>query len=155
MIHQGRAYLAAACLLVAACHSESPSAATPPSASPTVATAADTQVYSGIGSGETVHFTGTEPFWGGEVSGETLTYETPDNQVGRMVAVSRFAGRNGLSFSGELDDMPFVLAVTPGQCSDGMSDRSYPFTATLQVDGQQRNGCAWTDKQPYRGAAQP
>jgi uncharacterized membrane protein len=155
MIDPRRASVAAACLLVAACHNGSPPAATSPSSSPTVVTAADTQAYSGIGSGEAVHFTGTEPFWGGEVSGETLTYKTPENQVGQMVAVSRFAGRNGLSFSGELDDMPFVLAVTPGQCSDGMSDRSYPFTVTLQVDGQQRNGCAWTDKQPYSGAAQP
>lgn len=155
MIDPGRASLAAACLLVAACHSGNPSPTASPSPAPTVATAADTQVYSGIGAGETVHFTGTEPFWGGEVSGETLTYTTPDSQAGQLVAVDRFAGRNGLSFSGNLDDMPFVLAVTPGKCSDGMSDRSYPFTVTLQVKGQQRNGCAWTDKHPYSGAKQP
>jgi uncharacterized membrane protein len=155
MIDPARASLAAACLLVAACHNASPSPAASPTPSPTVATAADTQVYSGIGSDETVHFTGTEPFWGGDVTGPALTYQTPDSQAGEMVAVDRFAGRNGLSFSGNLDDMPFVLAVTPGKCSDGMSDRSYPFTATLQVKGQQRNGCAWTDKHPYSGSKQP
>lgn len=125
------------------------------STTPTVATAADTQVYSGIKPGEVVHFTGTEPFWGGQVSDKVLTYTTPENQAGEMVAVDRFAGRNGISFSGELGDKPFVLAVTPGTCSDGMSDRSYPYTVTLQVKGEQRNGCAWTDKQPYTGPKQP
>ena len=120
-----------------------------------MATAADTARYSGIGAHEKVQFTGTEPFWGGEVSEGVLTYTTPENEAGEMVAVDRFDGRNGISFSGELDDMPFVLAVTPGKCSDGMSDRAYPFTVTLQVRGEQRNGCAWTDKQPFSGAKNP
>jgi uncharacterized membrane protein len=149
----GPSVLVSTLLLLAACHGSagSPSA----SGSTTVATAADTQAYAGIGAGETVRFTGTEPFWSGEVSGETLTYKTPDDQEGAMVVVDRFAGRNGVSFSGDLDHMPFVLAVTPGKCSDGMSDRSYPFTATLQVRGQQRQGCAWTSKRPFTGPKQP
>jgi len=114
-------------------------------------TAADSRPYSGIGAGEAIHFTGTEPFWGGEVSGDTLTYQTPDDQKGRQIAVARFAGRNGVSFSGDLDGKPLVLAITPGRCSDGMSDRAYPFAATLQVRGEQRQGCAWTERQPFSG----
>ena len=120
-----------------------------------MATAADTATYAGIGTGEVVHFTGTEPFWGGQVSGQVLTYTTPENQTGDMIAVDRFAGRNGISFSGEFADTPFVMAVTPGKCSDGMSDRSYPFTVTLQVKGELRKGCAWTDKQAFTGPKQP
>jgi len=102
-----------------------------------------------------VHFTGTEPFWSGEVLAKALRYSTPENQDGAMVAVDRFAGRNGISFSGQLNDKPFVLAVTPGKCRDGMSDRRYPFVVTLQVEGRQREGCAWTDKQPFTGPKQP
>ena len=117
----------------------------------TTVTAADSHPYSGIGAAESVHFTGTEPFWGGEVSGDTLTYRTPDDQQGRPIAITRFAGRNGLSFSGDLDGKPLVLAITPGRCSDGMSDRAYPFAATLQVRGEQRQGCAWTERQPFTG----
>ena len=49
----------------------------------------------------------------------------------------------------------FALAVTPGDCSDGMSDRTYPFVATLQVAGEQRNGCAWTERRPFTGSAAP
>ena len=64
-------------------------------------TAADTQSYSGIGPQETVHFTGTEPFWGGQAAGQTLTYQTPDDQQGQRLTVERFAGRNGISFSGD------------------------------------------------------
>ena len=163
MIRLGRAIAPLVFALLAACNgstsspspvpSGSPSAA--PSAAPTIATAADTATYAGIGTGEVVHFTGTEPFWGGQVSGQVLTYTTPENQAGDMVAVDRFAGRNGISFSGELDGMPSVLAVTPGQCSDGMSDRSYPFTVTLQVRGETRKGCGWTDKQAFTGSEHP
>jgi uncharacterized membrane protein len=142
-------------LALAACHGGAGSPSAAPSPTSTVVTAADTQAYSGIAPDEVVRFTGTEPFWGGQVSGQALTYTTPENQSGEMIAVDRFGGRNGISFSGELGGMPFVLAVTPGQCSDGMSDRRYPFTVTLQVKGEQREGCAWTDRQPYTGPKQP
>ena len=36
-----------------------------------------------------------------------------------------------------------------------VGDRSYPFAVTLQVRGEQRQGCAWTDKHPFTGAQQP
>jgi uncharacterized membrane protein len=114
-----------------------------------------TQAYDGIAVGETVTFTGTEPFWGGEVSRGTLVYKTPEDIEGRRIAVERFAGNNGVSFSGELDDAPFVMMVTPGTCSDGMSDRTYPFTVTLMVKGEQRSGCAHTTSQPFTGPQQP
>jgi len=45
--------------------------------------------------------------------------------------------------------------VTPGACSDGMSDRSYPYTVTLQVRGEQRQGCAWTARTSYTGPENP
>ena len=69
--------------------------------------------------------------------------------------VAAFAGRNGLSLSGEIEDAPFDMAITPGECSDGMSDRTYPFTVTLQVSGEQRSGCAWTESKPFSGPEHP
>lgn len=153
MMHPGRAVVPCLCLAMTACGGAGSERSS--GSSPTIVTAADTQPYSGIRADESVHFTGTEPFWSGQVSGETLTYVTPDKQAGEMVVVDRRAGRHGISFSGDLGQMPFVMAVTPGKCSDGMSDRSYPFTVTLQVRGQQREGCAWTDKQPFTGPKRP
>lgn len=105
--------------------------------------------FSAIAPDETVHFTGTEPFWSGEAAGGTLTYSTPDNPGGWALQVRRFAGRNGLSFSGELDGQDFVMAISPGSCSDGMSDRTYPFDVMLKVAGENRTGCAWSDKHPF------
>lgn len=113
------------------------------------------QTYSGIGEEETIFLTGTEPFWGGEIKGGEAIYTTPENQTGDRFNVQRFAGNNGLSFTGNIDGRGFDLMVTPGECSDGMSDRTYPFFATLQVGGEQREGCAWTDKQAFRGPANP
>lgn len=100
---------------------------------------------------EAVKFTGTEPFWGGDVVNGKLTYATPDDPKGAVVPVSRFAGRGGLSFSGQLAGRSLTLAVTPGHCSDGMSERKYPFVATLRLGDVLRQGCAWTARQPWSG----
>lgn len=113
------------------------------------------EAFSDIAASETVTFTGTEPFWGGEVTGETLTYSTPENIDGTTILVERFAGNNGLGYSGTLDGQAFDMTVTPGECSDGMSDRTYPFTVTLQIGDEQRNGCAWSEGKPFSGPANP
>lgn len=115
----------------------------------------DSRPYDGIGEAEVLHFTGTEPFWGGEVVEGTLRYSTPENIDGVRIPVERFAGRNGLSFSGTLDGANFIMAVTPGECSDNMSDRTYPFTVTLEIGSDQRYGCAWTDTQRFTGSEHP
>lgn len=102
----------------------------------------DKAAYAGIAQESVIVLNGTEPFWGGHVERGTFIYTTPENIGGTRISVSRFAGRGGLSFSGELDGQPLDLAVTPGDCSDGMSDRIYPFVATLQIGSEQRSGCA-------------
>ena len=118
-------------------------------------TAVDAEVYDGIAADEAVRFTGTEPFWGGEVTGESLTYTTLENPDGETIAVKRFAGMNGLGYSGELDGKSFDMTVTPGECSDGMSDRTYPFTVTLSIADGLRNGCGWTAARPFTGDEMP
>lgn len=111
----------------------------------------ETETFSAIGPDETVKFTGTEPFWGGEVSGLLLRYATPENSDGATIVVERFAGNNGLGYSGSLDGTTFDLTVTPGKCSDGMSERSYPFVATLKLGEELRQGCAWTEATSFDG----
>ncbi len=111
--------------------------------------AGDDTPFAAIAIDETVNFTGTEPFWGGRIVGTALTYSTPEMPDGTDIPVTRFAGRGGVSWSGMHDGARFALAVTPSQCSDGMSDRTYPFAATLEVKGEQRSGCAWTDRRSF------
>lgn len=135
----------AATLLLAACNQEAGGTGGLPG------DPEDTTPFALIAEDETVHFTGTEPFWGGEATGGMLNYSTPENIEGRDVAVTRFEGRGGLSFSGELGGAAFDLLVTEGQCSDGMSDRSFPFVATLSLGGEVRHGCAWTAARPFTG----
>ena len=68
--------------------------------------------WSGIGASEALHFTGTEPFWGGSASGTTLTWKTPERPDGVTIRVTRFAGRGGLGLTGTLDGAPFDMAVS-------------------------------------------
>lgn len=115
-----------------------------------------TAPFGAIAADETLRFTGTEPFWGGSVTGTELVYTTPSQPQGTRIAVSRFAGNSGLGFSGSFEGRPFDMAVTRGgayggHCSDGMSDRAYPYSVTLQVSGETRSGCAWTDRKPFTG----
>jgi len=115
----------------------------------------DDHPFSEVAADETLHFTGTEPFWGGDVTGEKMLYKTPEQPDGQTITVSRFAGRGGLSYSGTLDGAPFTMAVTTGICSDGMSDRSYPFVVTLQLGDAMRTGCAWSDTHAFKGPEAP
>jgi uncharacterized membrane protein len=111
--------------------------------------------FSAIGEADVLHFSGTEPFWGGKVSGKVLTYTTPENPDGTTLPVQRFAGNNGLAFNGAMGDQPFDMAVTHAPCGDGMSDRTYPFTVTLRISGEVRQGCGWTDAKPFEGPKAP
>jgi uncharacterized membrane protein len=133
--------------------SEAKSQPAPPA--PTVVDSGRTAPFAAIAADETIRFTGTEPFWGGTIRAGEMLYSTPENQEGQAIAVSRFAGNNGLGFSGSLDGRAVDLTVTPGSCSDGMSDRTYPFTVTLRLGEEQRSGCAWTDRTPFTGPANP
>lgn len=111
--------------------------------------------FDAIGADQAIRLVGTEPFWGGTVSGSGFLYTTPQNQAGETIAVKRFAGNSGLGFSGTRGGQAVDLTITRGTCSDGMSDRSFPYTATLRLGTEQRSGCAWTDREPFTGSANP
>jgi uncharacterized membrane protein len=133
-----------AALLLAACSPQSGDAIT-----------TDTAPFDGIAADEIITLAGTEPFWGMTIANDVATYTTPENTDGSVFEVSRFAGNNGLGFSGRLDGADVVIAVTPGECSDGMSDRTFPYTATVVLGEQRLAGCGHTDRQPFTGPAAP
>lgn len=86
---------------------------------------------------------GTEPFWTIEARGTRLTYATPDRPARPVRGVVRSQRADGTLFEGELDGRLFLLTLRPADCSDGMSDRRYPYAVTLTVDGGERRGCAY------------
>lgn len=104
---------------------------------------------------DAVTLTGTEPFWTLAIAAGEGVWTTPDNQPGTRFAVQRFAGNNGLGFSGELDGRPLTATLTPGACSDGMSDRRFPFVATIALGGETFKGCGYTTRQPFTGEEAP
>lgn len=115
----------------------------------------DNETYDGIAEDEEITLVGNEPFWNIKIDGGTASYSTPENIDGSAFNVTRFAGNNGLGFSGDLDGETVQIAVTPGTCSDTMSDRDYPFTATVEIGSNTLNGCGYTDAQPFTGDEAP
>jgi uncharacterized membrane protein len=113
------------------------------------------KTFDAVAPDEAVTLTGTEPFWTLAIAAGEGVWTTPDNQPGTRFAVKRFAGNNGLGFSGELDGKPLTATLTPGECSDGMSDRRFPFVATIALGGETFAGCGYTTSQPFTGDEAP
>ena len=106
----------------------------------------------GYPAGETTYRAiGTEPFWDLEIGRELIFTDRGNN-----VSVSDPTPTPVNGVAGEIyRTQRLEVNIVHRQCSDGMSDRSYPFVATLEVAGEQRSGCAWTDRQPFSGPANP
>lgn len=116
--------------------------------------------FDGISPEASITLTGTEPFWSvviepGAADSYTARLTTPENSEGTAFSVTRFAGNNGLGFSGEFDAAPVQIAITPGECSDGMSDRTYPFAATVTLSDETLRGCGYTSEAPFDGPQSP
>lgn len=88
---------------------------------------------------------GTEPFWGVLLKDGSLSFSGVDR--GAIVApiASVEARGGGAVYRTPPPSTRFPVAVratvTPGACSDGMSDRVYPYAAVVDID--------------YAGAAPP
>lgn len=141
------AFLMAPALGLAACDPrahDSPGAATPPADAPAQAPA-ETPTAPVGGDFKLV---GTEPFWGLEIKGGQMVLTRPD--AADVVAPRPAPVINGQSAawtSGAL-----IVRLTPGDCSDGMSDRHYAYTATVKVGEVSLSGCG---DRPEALAAQP
>nr|WP_298930513.1 hypothetical protein [uncultured Erythrobacter sp.] len=115
------------------------------------------EIFDSVSAEATINLLGNEPFWGIEIvpegMGYVATYTTPEDIEGTRAVVTRFAGNNGLGFSGELDDAPLQIALTPGTCNDTMSDNLYPYTATVSWGDQTLMGCGYTSDEPIQEGA--
>ena len=84
---------------------------------------------------------GTEPFWSARVEGETLIFSTPENQEGTTLHGRRMPSITGMVFAGKDGERDFNLTLTPGECSDGMSDNRYEYVATFLWGDTTYKGC--------------
>lgn len=137
-----RSAAAVAALLLAGCQgAESQQAAV---AKPTASPVASPSSIPSVPALVKAHFQalGTEPFWSLEVLDGQLRYSSPDNPDGTTFpAVGRKAG-DAYTYSGMMEGKSVLLSILEGTCSDGMSDTTYPYTATFTLDGKTERGCA-------------
>ena len=84
---------------------------------------------------------GTEPFWNVNVENTKLTYTTPEDQVGIVMEGTRKTLANGVEITGQHDGKAFVLTVSSGTCSDGMSDNTYSLVSTFRHGEIDYKGC--------------
>lgn len=80
---------------------------------------------------------GTEPFWDLEI-GQNLTFTDRGNNVSVVQpAPPPINGTAGQIYRTQR----LVVNITRTPCSDGMSERTYPDTVQVHVDGRQYRGC--------------
>jgi uncharacterized membrane protein len=87
---------------------------------------------------------GTEPFWAMQIASETKTAKfsrpgEPDTEIGFPVETKGSSGAVVLTSTSPDGDI--VMTLTKRECSDGMSDRKYPYEANVVYKGQTLTGC--------------
>lgn len=85
---------------------------------------------------------GAAPVWGGSLTGTTVRYMTPEDQFGDVVETRVAFASDAETYTGSWRGRPFVLTLRRSACSDGLSERTYPFVVELRAGGETRRGCA-------------
>ena len=85
----------------------------------------------------TLQCLGTEPFWSLAPEGRRLVLATPEGDTSfaldSVLSTGVFRGPTR-ALVGSREDRRIVAAITPAQCSDGMSSRAYGLGATIVLD---------------------
>jgi heat shock protein HslJ len=80
---------------------------------------------------------GTEPFWSLSIDSRNMRLESPDRAPVTVPTPKVIHG-----FAGEIyQTRRMNVNVVHKSCSDGMSDRTYPDTVTVTLDGRTLQGC--------------
>lgn len=113
----------------------------PPADSTAVAAPAGS---TGVSTAEPLRALGTEPFWALDIDSAGLRFTTPDDTAGMRFppnAPSPIAG-DTLVWMAETETGAIHVRIWPERCTDGMSDREYPYTAIVRVAVTTYRGCA-------------
>ena len=83
------------------------------------------------------HALGTEPFWNVLIDEHDVTFTLSGSQPIRQPRPQAIIG-----IAGEIYQTPRInVNIVHAQCSDGMSDRTYPDKVQVTVDGHHFSGC--------------
>jgi uncharacterized membrane protein len=145
------AILSAGLFAVAACSPEAPGGgeATPPADAPPAAAQAPGEPQVTTATDPAAPFRqdftllGTEPFWNLQVKGATMVLSQPDpipTVTGTGTVLTATSGK-AVWTAAQAGNMPFVATLTAESCSDGMSDRVYPYSAEVKAGELVLKGC--------------
>ena len=133
------ALTALAVLALAAC---SPPADSPGTSEPSPGPA---PVLAGVDLTQPLRVGGNEPFWSVEMTGSEMVYsgvDRPEQRAPQGQPTMRGTMAVWEATTGAGNSLKVSLTAT--DCSDGMSDRTYPLTAMVEVGGELLMGCAAT-----------
>ncbi|MCE3290775.1 MAG: hypothetical protein K0R83_2787 [Caulobacter sp.] len=144
------AVLSAGLFAVAACSPEAPGGgeATPPADAPPAAAQAPGEPQVTTATDPAAPFRqdftllGTEPFWNLQVKGATMVLSQPDpipTVTGTNTVLTATSGK--AVWTAQAGQTPFVATLTAESCSDGMSDRVYPYSAEVKAGDLVLKGC--------------
>ena len=86
---------------------------------------------------------GTEPFWALDIDSTGLRFRTPDDTSGvHWPPSSRVVTGDTSRWIAKTVRGKIEARIWPAQCSDGMSDRTWEYAATVRVDTTSYTGCA-------------
>jgi uncharacterized membrane protein len=140
--------IAALTMLVAACGNAPPPAAAPPAApaeadAPIAEPATRDPWADAESRGIDFRAVGNEPGWYLEVDYERwmrILYAYGERQA-MVPAVQPATTGDVTTFDSSGDGHSIRADITPGPCSDGMSDLTYPLNVSVTVDGMMLRGC--------------
>lgn len=100
-------------------------------------------VLGGIDLGKPVRALGTEPFWTVELTGTEMVYTTPEPPERRGPQPNPVVQGTTATYETEMaDGTALRVTLVATECSDGMSDRTYPLTAMVKLGDLDLTGCA-------------
>lgn len=112
-------------------------------AAPAASTTAPTTTLGGVDLTQPVRAIGTEPFWSVDITSDAITYVGLDNQPQRAANPQPVIQGTTATWTAETDaGAAMVVTLIATECSDGMSERTYPLTARVQLGEVKLNGCA-------------
>ncbi len=88
---------------------------------------------------------GNEPFWNVSIMPDSIVWRTPEHLEGvHFPPAARERSGNTIRWQTARTGTPasLDLSIESMTCGDGMSDRVYPYKATLKLDQQTFTGCA-------------
>ena len=86
---------------------------------------------------------GTEPFWGLDIDSTGLRFRTPEDTMGiRWPPLTPMVRGDTVRWVGETERAAVDARIWGARCSDGMSDRVWPYTAVVRIDSTTYRGCA-------------